>query len=238
MIEKAFLKQYATRFQTDLKNILREYFQHLFLSNFYQLKNSQHFFFKGGTALRLVFRSPRFSEDIDFTASCNSHIFDNLFQDVLIAIDKQGIAIEVQESKSTAGGHLAIVGVSLYGHNLTIKIEASQRKKISLSGEKIAVISDIFPSYTVQILEQKILVSEKIDALLTRGKPRDFFDLYFIIRANLGGETIAKYYEELIKKIEASKQNLSELKEFLPHSFRPIVKDLKRNLLNELKRRI
>lgn len=103
MIDESFLIQHATKSQTIVKNIAREYLQHLFLSRFYQLKKSEYFFFKGGTALRLVFRSPRFSEDIDFTASRNSGLFEDLFQDTLIAMEQERLRIAVQESKPTTG---------------------------------------------------------------------------------------------------------------------------------------
>ena len=69
MIEAKILKQFSDRFQTTMDNTVREYLQHLFLSFLYQEKKSEALLFKGGTALRLVWRSPRFSEDLDFTGS-------------------------------------------------------------------------------------------------------------------------------------------------------------------------
>jgi predicted nucleotidyltransferase component of viral defense system len=236
MIDKAFLAQQATKNQTTLKNVSREYVQHLYLSNFYQLKKSEHFFFKGGTALRLVFRSPRFSEDIDFTASSNSGLFEDLFQDTLTRIEQEGLRIDLEESKQTTGGHLAIINVAVYNEPITIKIEASQRKKKTIQGEKSSVVSDMFPSYTVQILDQQTLVSEKIEAFLTRHKIRDFFDLYYILRARLGTKSVAEKKNEILKTIATTKQDFKDLKQFLPKNFWPIAEDLKRNLMSELKR--
>ena len=69
MIELKTLKQFSNRNQTTLDNVVREYFQHLFLSFLYQEKKSECLLFKGGTALRLIWQSPRFSEDLDFTGS-------------------------------------------------------------------------------------------------------------------------------------------------------------------------
>ena len=53
MIEKRMVQQIADRCQTTLDNIVREYFQHLFLAQLYQEKGSEKFLFKGGTAYRL-----------------------------------------------------------------------------------------------------------------------------------------------------------------------------------------
>lgn len=234
MIEKTFLEQYATKTQTTLKNILREYCQHLFLYYFFKLKKSEKFFFKGGTALRLVFRSPRFSEDLDFTASSNSNIFENLLQETIINIEKEGILIELIESKKTTGGRLAKIELDLYGEKIKIKIEASQRKGKPLMGEEMIITSDFFHSYPVQILKKEFLIKEKIDAFLSRRKIRDFFDLYFILRARMGKEAVGNKVEEIIRVVRSSKENFTELKQFLPKNFWPIIKDFKKNLTREL----
>jgi len=234
MMEKSFLQQFASKSQTTFKNIAREYVQHLFISSFYQLKKSEYFFFKGGTALRLIFRSPRFSEDIDLAASCNSNIFENLFQEALIMIEKEGLTIELIESKETTGGHLTIIETQVYNEKLKIKIEVSQRKKKAIIGEKKTIISDIFPSYTLQSLAQPLLISEKIDALLTRAKSRDFFDVYYILRARLGTKVIVARRNKILQLIKTSKRDFADLKQFLPKNFWPIIKELRRNLKSEL----
>src|SRR3989338_7514835 len=61
------LRELAVKKQTTELNIRREYVQHIFLSYFYQQQQSENIFFKGGTALRLIYNSPRFSQDLDFS---------------------------------------------------------------------------------------------------------------------------------------------------------------------------
>jgi len=75
--------------------------------------------------------------------------------------------------------------------------------------------------------------------LLERYKPRDLFDLYFILR----NDQLRKFLkidnlflhraQKLLEKVE-TRQIETGIKEFLPRSFWPVVKDLKKNLLNEL----
>ena len=239
MIEKTFLEQHATKIQTSLRNILREYFQHLFLFNFYQAKGSEHFYFKGGTALKLVFNSPRFSEDLDFSATKNSFVYEDTLQEILIKIQREGIDCNLEESKKTTGGHLAIIELAIYDERFEIKTEVSYRKR-SLEGEKPIVISDIFPSYTVNILCSKNLIQEKQNALLERYKPRDLFDLYFILRSDRLrrflriDDLFLNKTKKLLEKVKL-RQVETEIKEFLPHPFWPVVKDLKKNLLSELR---
>jgi predicted nucleotidyltransferase component of viral defense system len=67
MIEKRQVQKLAQTWQTTVDNVVREYFQQLFLSRLYQEHGSEGLLFKGGTALRVIWQSPRFSEDLDFT---------------------------------------------------------------------------------------------------------------------------------------------------------------------------
>lgn len=66
MIAEAFVRQVAVKWQTTDLNVWREYLQHQFLANFYRNEAAAAIHFKGGTALRIIHRSPRFSEDLDF----------------------------------------------------------------------------------------------------------------------------------------------------------------------------
>lgn len=91
MIDEDFLKDYAQKARTTFLNVVREYLQHLFLANFYRRTNSENFLFKGGTALKLVFGSPRFSEDIDFSGLVNSQTYEKILEEVLEDFSREGI---------------------------------------------------------------------------------------------------------------------------------------------------
>ena len=68
MITNEALEKLARQYQTGIfPNIVREYFQHMFLSELYKLPGADQLLFKGGTALRVIYDSPRFSEDLDFS---------------------------------------------------------------------------------------------------------------------------------------------------------------------------
>lgn len=67
MLSKENLEKFTKQKQTSVQNVVREYCQHLFLSFLYQNPGSEKLLFKGGTALRIVLKSPRFSEDLNFT---------------------------------------------------------------------------------------------------------------------------------------------------------------------------
>src|SRR3989344_828860 len=123
------LEKFTKQVQTSMENIVREYCQHLFLSYLYQQPGSERLLFKGGTALRIVFRSPRFSEDLDFTGvNIIHHEIEDIFGNTLANVEKTGILVELEESKKTTGGFLGIASFHAYDQKIEIKIEISLRQ--------------------------------------------------------------------------------------------------------------
>ena len=177
MLTSDKLKELAIKNQTTELNIRREYIQHVFLSYFYRQKESKQIFFKGGTSLRILFNSPRFSEDLDFSSSLRGiKEIETVVINTLEEIEREGIQTEIVESKKTTGGYLAIISFKLSSHSVEIQIEISNRGKDS-EGEVVTIVSDFIPSYTVIQLKLELLTEEKLEALLSRKKPRDFYDL-------------------------------------------------------------
>lgn len=185
MISNQFIKDFSTKYQTSELNVRREYIQHLFLSYFYRHPKSSKIYFKGGTALRIIYRSPRFSEDLDFSLSeVTIDQIEDIVIDTIREIEREGIKIDIKESKKTTGGYLAIISFSLQGQKIDIKLEISQRKEKNI-GEIITIINDYIPPYNMTAITKELLVAGKIHALLERQKARDFYDLYYFLRANL-----------------------------------------------------
>ena len=99
-----------------------------------------------------------------------------------------------------------------------------------------AVSSEFFPTYTLTQLSQDQIIEGKMSALLSRKKPRDFYDFYFLLRSNL----IPKK-RETFEAILASlgKEDIDfdgELKEFLPKNQWAIIRNFKETLEREIKR--
>jgi predicted nucleotidyltransferase component of viral defense system len=237
MISEKTLRQIALKYQTDDGTVLREYFQNLFLSYFYQHEDSGKIYFKGGTALRLIYHSPRFSEDLDFSASVtNVTPIERAVLDTLTAIVKEGVKTDLKEATPTSGGYLAELHFTAYGRTVPIRLEVSLRagKK---SGMFATVVNDFSPDYTILQLEEGQLIGEKISALLTRKKPRDFYDFYFLLHHNMIQNKNRETFEAVMKALHDAKINFdSELKVFLPKSHHAIVRDFKATLEREIKR--
>ena len=115
-------------------------------------------YFKGGTALRIVYGSPRFSEDLDFGSAL--HDVDEIETAVLhtlVEIEREGIKTRIVDSVMTSGGYLAIIAFTFGSTTVQIRLEASFREK-ELRGETETLYSDFVPPYSINVLAQEQLV--------------------------------------------------------------------------------
>lgn len=237
MISKEVAKELANKYQTSSLNVWREYFQHLFLSYFYQQPETDKIYFKGGTALRFIFKSPRFSEGLDFTASLkDAKTIEEILIKTLSEIEREGVKTSLGEAKTTTGGYLAIVSFRNNGDTIKIQVEFSLRPGKKKS-ETTIIAGEFIPPYNIVHLAKNELVDEKIAALLNRKKPRDFYDLYFILRDDLLSAEEKKILPKALEALKSTSINFSqELKEFLPKSHWLIIRDFPATLEREIKR--
>ncbi len=143
--------------------------------------------FKGGTYLWLFHGLRRFSEDLDFTV--DGKLIDKIPELTSHSISLMGISNELKIIKNntiTLSYRILSQG-PLYTGNLDstpVYVEMSKREKVI--DKPIALRFD-FPEYSlpVRILSGMSLdevASEKIRAIYTRKKPRDIYDLFFLIK--------------------------------------------------------
>jgi len=238
MLSRESLEKFTKLYQADIENVAREYCQHLFLSFLYQQPDSERLLFKGGTALRLLFKSPRFSEDLDFTGTgIIQKTVEELFANTLLEIERTGMRVEIAEAKKTTGGYLGIATFFLYDFKIKIQIEVSLRQGKRLKGTRILVYSEYLPAYTVVHLPVEDMIGGKLQALFNRAKPRDFYDYYFLLSRNSPVVKEKKNLEIVLKLVQDSNINFkTELKKLLPVSHQLILKDFKKTLTREIKK--
>lgn len=235
MITKLQINELARFYKIDEFTILREYLQLLVISYIYQEKEAGAIIFKGGTALRLIYGSPRFSEDLDFSTTLS-------FSDIekFIAKLKQKIIIEVPEFifsqiyKGKEGIRYNIKYQSdSFNFPLNLRLDFHIVKIIknidkSVLTTRFPVL--IFP--TIYHLNKKEILAEKLECLKTRFKGRDIFDIWYLFTS---GEVIynKKEIKIYIDKINEFDDNdlVRDLNKFLPLSQRMILLELKKILL-------
>jgi predicted nucleotidyltransferase component of viral defense system len=250
MILRESIKKLAIQYQTtDFPNIIREYFQHLFLSELYKLPKAENLLFKGGTALRVIYGSPRFSEDLDFSLFSVEHYqkkeyIEGLFTDVLVAIERIGIKVEIgRKSDVTAEGYFGDANFKIFDYpQVGATINVSSRNGRDIRGEIDTVANDFIPTYNVLHLPKAELVEEKVfSALVQRGKARDFYDLYFLLRKGMVDLEQKRRLANLKNSIleEGKKIDFrSELGVLLPKDQQIIISDFYRALKDELDRQV
>lgn len=245
MITRQFITELSIKNQTSEQNIAREYCQHLFLSYLYKRVGSEKLLFKGGTALRIVFKSPRFSEDLDFSAyDISVSEINTLVDGILSDISKEGIQpekkVNPETQGETSGGYFVIINMKLMEFDSEIRLQVSLRNKEQLGSNTALIENDFIPPYTIVYLEERLLVGEKVGALLDRAKPRDFFDLYFMLRHRELIKFIPRDINNLKEKLLDALKNgwEKELKLFLPISYQPLLKDFQDRLKKEIESHI
>lgn len=231
------LEEFTKRYQTDPDNIVREYCQHLFLSYLYQLPGSERLLFKGGTALRIVLRSPRFSEDLGFTgANISQYEVEDLFTGTLANIEKTAIAVQLAEGKNTTGGYLGIARFNVYDRVIDIQIEVSLRNGKNLQGLRTVIESEYLSRYTLVHLPIEEIIKGKMQALLNRHKPRDFYDYFYLLSGNYPLVKEKENLMKVLKLLEETKIDFRrELRRFLPASHAMHLRDFKKILKGKIK---
>jgi predicted nucleotidyltransferase component of viral defense system len=184
------LQRWSQKLNIAPTEILREAMELVVLQQLAQSELNDFLVFKGGTALRLCYQSPRFSQDLDFnelglTAHSDYQISRDQLRTLLVTLAKQYAELEVSEviRKHHTLFALLTIDSSCLAQRFSIKLEISTRvydlkaEHYSLQVAQSA-ISPLKPMLRVYSLER--IFDEKKMAVATREKPRDYFDLWFV----------------------------------------------------------
>jgi|SRR3989344_1179783 len=187
MLEFEELKRIAGIKNLSMKNAEKDYLQDIILFNLYR-KFKSELVFKGGTCLYKAFGLNRFSEDLDFTYVENRDI-QNIIEKVVNDIELLNIKANIKEIKSYRNEmnvRILLNGPLYKGGKSTqcfIPLNISMKEKVCLDPlkKKINSVYTEIPSFDIFIMSDIEIVAEKVRAILTRDKPRDIFDLYFLL---------------------------------------------------------
>lgn len=208
------IKKVAAREGMRLGNAEKDYVLSLVLSELCKLEIARQLVFKGGTALKKAyFPRYRFSSDLDFTA---------------IKLEKENVKREINTAFNgkTHGGMQFTKFLDKSeekGNNLNLLLQyESQISKVEgrtqLDSVKLDINFDntvalsaverqlVFPpeyglnaSFRAMALEE--IMAEKVHALYSRAKPRDLYDLWFLLTGGtyLNEELVNEKLERLTK---------------------------------------
>lgn len=190
MLTLAQLRRLAQRHRIGLQPQERDYLQHLFLYLLYTAPRHEDvgFHFKGGTAIRIVYGSPRFSEDLDFNSDLSLDETRARLQTVVGELDTFGVQSVLRNERRGARGvgfELSYQGPLFDGRAVTkgkVRVDVSlRREQVVLEHPLITPAYDDVEPFILSVLSREHLFAEKVRALFVRAKPRDLYDLWFLL---------------------------------------------------------
>lgn len=179
-------KQLADNLQKNLgisqEQIVREEYEIIILKQLFESELGKSFVFKGGTALRLAYGSPRFSEDLDFSVIENfpKKKLDSLLKALADLYETLKI-IEIVQKYYT---YFALFRVreDFLSQAFPIKLEASVRQvdwKKDVDFKLLALSSKV-TNLTVLAQVASLERIEQEKRTIRPPRVRDIFDLWFI----------------------------------------------------------
>ncbi len=251
MLNKEVAQDLVKTLKIDIFTVYREYLQLLFLKYFYNQKGSEKVYFKGGTALRFLYGSFRFSEDLDFTAELLEKQIKVLINKTLKDLNKEmtRVILKKIETNRISFSSRIVTEIPEFKFPLSVRLDFSLRERPILpTSSYVETIFPVSPYPQVCYLRIDEILSEKIRAILTRNRGRDIFDLWFILskKVSIDWDLVNKkmvWYKKGVdlEKLICAMENFPEeeiktdLTRFLPITHRGLVGKLKGLTLEKLK---
>ncbi|MDZ7586248.1 MAG: nucleotidyl transferase AbiEii/AbiGii toxin family protein [Patescibacteria group bacterium] len=182
MITADQIKKLVKQLRVPESVIFREYLQLLFLESLYQHSKSSGIIFKGGTAIHLIYKAPRFSEDLDFNVLVSPAQFTIIIKSVFANLFRS-YEIAFKARKTITGKRYLLTASPMVIKNSTyVNLDFSFREK-TLTNETTIITTDFpfIPNSLVHHMNRDEIVAEKIRAILTRRQGRDIYDLWYLL---------------------------------------------------------
>lgn len=183
-MDQLLAEGFGQRFKIAVDHVAREEYEVLLLRELLEGHLGSTLVFKGGTALRLAYGSPRFSDDLDFSAIGPIHTeqFTHIAQ-----IASRGLPqVALVEALSKRFTLFALFKVSepYLPLPFSIKIEISTRPETWERDQdfELRLLTSDFTNVAVlaQVATLARMWEDKLEALAVRKQPRDLYDLWFI----------------------------------------------------------
>lgn len=183
------LAQYPDHLRGHRESILKEYLQYKILNSIFNSKYAGKLAFLGGTALRILYGSTRFSEDLDFdNFKLTERQFTDLSKVIKSDLELEGLKVEISvvtrnayrikiripellfdSGLSPMSHHKILIQVDTVPQNFKYTLEKPLLNKFEVFTQINAVPKDL-------LLAQKIYASVNRKRIMGR----DFFDVVFL----------------------------------------------------------
>jgi predicted nucleotidyltransferase component of viral defense system len=229
MLTRKQIQLLAQRNGVPLHNEERNYIQTLFLQLLYM--QTQNFIFKGGTCLRIVYDSNRYSEDLDFNSILGKKEGYTILEKVSQNLDLFGLKCflkDLRESDTGFGVKLSYQGPLYDGRDVTkglVRIDTSLRgEDIEETSTLIKPVYDDCRPFVIKTATLDHIMAEKVRALIIRKNSRDLYDIWFLLEKG-----ITLNYDLINKKLKLYDRS------FDLAIFKEIVLEIEKKWLRDLK---
>jgi len=189
MITKGELRKIAERKSLSLENAEKDYLLDILLFQI-ATESGDALILKGGASLYKFFNLNRFSEDLDFTLNRRRFDEEAFVKKIIRRLALIGIDGKVKDTEKS--GNEINVKFHFRGplydgsqHSLCyIAVNISRRERIIKEPKRELVIpsSREIPSFQAYVMDEGEIAAEKVRAIMTRNKPRDVYDLWFLLK--------------------------------------------------------
>ncbi|MBI5414284.1 nucleotidyl transferase AbiEii/AbiGii toxin family protein [Candidatus Peregrinibacteria bacterium] len=237
------LEQILTAYPKNLhafkESILKEYLQYKILNSIFNSEYGNKLAFLGGTALRIVHGSSRFSEDLDFdNFGLSEQEFIHLSEIIQKDLMLEGLEVEVQTITKNAYRIKIRIPKLLFDSGLSAMADQKILIQVDTVPQNFEYVSekpllnkfDIFTQ--INALPKDLLLAQKIFASFDRNRiiGRDFFDIVFLY--GIGAQPNFDYLKKNI-----GINNQTNLKKYLLEktaslNFEDLAKDVEPLLFN------
>jgi len=178
-MEQILAQNLSTQLKISLDRVVREYWEMIILREISQSNLGEFLIFVGGTALRLAYNSPRFSDDMDFYL--RKKFSFSVFKKVIRNIAKK-YNLEITDLYNKYFTFLSEFKINVNYLPLPFRIKIEIRKKIIKKDFEPRLLTSPTVNFQVlfYVLNLEKIKEFKIKALKERKEPRDLFDLWFI----------------------------------------------------------
>jgi len=217
-MDKDLAFRLAKELKISVNQVVREYWEMLILREIADSKMGDSLIFIGGTALRLAYNSPRFSDDLDFCLrkKLSGTTFEKEIKNIATKND-----LKISDLKEKRSTFLAEFKIKEDYLPLSFSIKIEVRKRIIRKNYEPRLLISPTVNFNVLlfVLDIEKMQELKQVAFRKRKEPRDLFDLWFI--AQKMKVPFKKPKVKIDKK--ATKQILCK---YLPSNFYPVVDEL------------
>lgn len=182
MLTQVQAEKWALLEQTTTDNILKEHYQMYLLELLFKSPFEDGLVFKGGTALRLAFKSVRFSEDLDFSLRREVRFSD--FKKTIEAVTRIFPESKIKDLYDKHFTLYAQISFEVGFKPIPIGIKIEINKEARGFEETVMLLKSDFNNVEVmgRVYTLESILKDKMSILDTRSRrdPRDLFDAWLI----------------------------------------------------------